>query len=258
MIRFRKKNFKKTEVFLKIWRQKDADTPGNWQVIRYETEDEGETAASALTNINEAGDYKDQEGKPVSAIRWDCSCLQKRCGACAMLLNGRPGLACSVFLREYHGKTLSLEPLRKFPMVSDLSVDRTILFENLKTMEIWGKKTVEYDEVREERVYDASRCLQCGCCLEVCPNFAPGDSFFGAAGFVPASRLLHAMSGEEREKMQRNYEKHGYAGCGKSLACAAVCPAGIEIEKLLVRSNHDILKQNRQKLEKRMKKNEEN
>ena len=89
--------------------------------VLYETEDPAETVANALTRINER-----LEAAGERPIRWEHSCLQKKCGACAMVINGRPGLACDARLSEY-GETIRLEPLRKFPRVEDLMVDRSVL-----------------------------------------------------------------------------------------------------------------------------------
>ena len=184
------------QTVFKILRRESAEAVPRWQEISFETEDESATVASALRMINESGDYVDAEGSRVKKIIWECSCLQKKCGACAMVINGRPGLACDSFLRDFRKKRggITLEPLRKFPVIADLMVDRSILFENLKQMELWAKETVHLPEKQRETAYDASRCLQCGCCLEICPNFLPGESFFGAAGFVPAARLIASLA----------------------------------------------------------------
>ena len=66
----------------------------------------------------------DIDGIPVGEIAWECSCLQKKCGACAMRINGVPRLACDTKIGDLKSKTVTLEPLKKFPVVRDLIVDR--------------------------------------------------------------------------------------------------------------------------------------
>ena len=61
----------------------------------------------------------------------------RKCGACAMRINGLPRLACSVFLRDCKGSVVTLEPLSKFPLVKDLVVDRSVIFEALKRTKLW-------------------------------------------------------------------------------------------------------------------------
>jgi succinate dehydrogenase / fumarate reductase iron-sulfur subunit len=128
-----------------------------------------------------------------------------------------------------------LEPLKKFPVIEDLIVDRSIMFENLKRLKIWLEEKIKNDGA--EDAYDASRCLQCGCCLEVCPNFAAGGKFAGMSAGVPAARLLSECSDAQKREISDMYKRNIYAGCGKSLSCHGICPAGIDIEHLLVKSN---------------------
>ncbi len=221
-----------------ILRRKDPESRPYLQSIDYEAASPEETVATALTAFGEEGKFTDTAGNTVEPVRWECSCLQKKCGACAMVINGKPRLACDTFLFEEGKKgRIRLEPLGKFPVVADLIVDRSILFENLKTLQVWSDETVRTDEDNTDSAYEASRCLQCGCCLEVCPNFCAGGSFAGTASFVPQARLLVSLSGAERERVRKSYRKHIYEGCGKSLACRNICPAGINIEQLLIRSN---------------------
>ncbi|MBR1390724.1 MAG: succinate dehydrogenase [Lachnospiraceae bacterium] len=223
-----------------ILRRENSSAKPYLQNISYETENKRETVATALTNINRAAENAllDREGRRVQPIRWESGCLQKKCGACAMVVNGVPGLACDSFLEKCRKKgRIRLEPLRKFPVVADLMVDRSILFENLKTMEIWRKEAVSLDEKRRQLVYESSKCLACGCCLEICPNYSFGESFFGAAAFVPTTRLITTLKKEERESLRKAYLSHVYQGCGKSLACAVVCPAKLNVEQMLAASN---------------------
>jgi succinate dehydrogenase / fumarate reductase iron-sulfur subunit len=90
---------------------------------------------------------------------------------------------------------------------------------------------------QREKMYDASRCLQCGCCLEVCPNYCAGDTFFGAAGAVPASRILNASERTAAKDLKADYKEHFYKGCGRSLACRDICPAKIDMDRTLSGSN---------------------
>ena len=224
---------------IKICRRKNMFLQEYWQSILFETEEENATMAHALRQINQTKGIVDTDGKEVELpIRFDCSCLQKKCGACAMVINGRPRLACDAALKEFVKKgQVRLEPLRKFPVVADLIVDRSILFENLKIMQTWVSGSAKVPEKHSDEAYEASRCLQCGCCLEVCPNFYAGGSFFGTAAFVPTARLLSSLPVEEQQAIRAQYKAHVYAGCGKSLACRDVCPAGIDVDHLLSSSN---------------------
>ena len=198
-----------------------------WQSYPYKPSEPGETVATALTRLNESLE---------DPIRWDCGCLQKKCGACAMVINGRPRLACEARL-ETLGSLSRIEPLRKFPVVEDLVVDRSVLFENLKTVRAWLDSNVPPGEHSNEDAFEACRCLQCGCCLEVCPNFCPEGNFTGMAAAMPLTRLLSQLPPEKQAELAAQYRAQVYEGCGKSLACRNVCPAKLDIDRLLARSN---------------------
>lgn len=225
------------KVELQILRRANAGDPPRLQRILYEFTDAQTTAAFALHDINENG-CTDTEGATVSTIRWMCSCMQKKCGACAMLVNGIPRLACDTKLVEAaQNGVIRLEPLRKFPVIADLIVDRSVMMENLKTMRTWFAEATSADETVGALTYDASRCLQCGCCLEICPNFSAEGSFFGTSAAMTSARLLSALPESQKSEFSRAYRSHFYEGCGKSLACRNICPAGIDIDRLLVNSN---------------------
>ena len=207
-----------------------------WQDFDYEPSGPEDTVAGALTRINASDDIRDASGNPAAPIMWECSCLQKKCGACAMVINGRPGLACDKKLSGL-GSVIRLEPLRKFPLVRDLVVDRSIMRENLKKMSAWLEDRSGLSAKDEDLACTASECLQCGLCLEVCPNFAAGGKFPGMAAAVSMARLLARLPDEQKKEASSLYEKRIFEGCGKSLACRNICPAKIDIDRMLVNSN---------------------
>lgn len=207
------------------------------QVFAYETDDETVTVATALRELNAAARLVDVEGNAADPISWECSCLQKKCGACAMIVEGRPRAACDAKLAEFKGEIVHLAPLRKFPVIADLAVDRSSLFDRMKQLELWLGESVELPTRNGPLAYEASRCLECGCCLEACPNFSVEGEFGGMAAMVPLTRLILDATGDERARHARAYRQAVYAGCGKSLACRDVCPARIDISRLMSRSN---------------------
>lgn len=231
-------------IIIEILRQEDSASKPYLQSIEYCIDGRIDTVANALSEINRREDARDVDGNSVKVITWECSCLKQKCGACAMVINGTPRLACEAFLKDFEGK-VRLEPLKKFPLVKDLMVDRSIMRQNLREIKLWADSELALDDNNAELTYEASKCLQCGCCLEVCPNYAGGQGFFGAAAFVPTTRLLAELSSDERETIRKEYMNHIYAGCGKSLSCQDICPAGIDAERLLVKSNAIALKKHR-------------
>ena len=220
---------------MRIKRQNSFEAEAFYQTILCDCDAET-NIATLLREIN-AEEILDIDGIPVGEIAWECSCLQKKCGACAMSINGVPRLACDTKIGDLKSKTVTLEPLKKFPVVRDLIVDRSVLRENLIALHNWLESEATKSRKTVDLAYDASRCIQCGCCLEVCPNFTAGESFFGAAAFVPASRILSQLPKGKKYELAREYGKHIYNGCGKSLSCHDICPVGIDVEHKLSNSN---------------------
>jgi succinate dehydrogenase / fumarate reductase iron-sulfur subunit len=109
--------------------------------------------------------------------------------------------------------------------------------QNLVDAQAWLEGDAALADRRWPIAYEASRCLQCGLCLEVCPNFSVQGAFGGMAAMVPLARLLSEAPESQRDELASLYREAVYGGCGKSLACRNVCPANIDIDKLLSRSN---------------------
>lgn len=223
------------KITVRIKRQNSFEAEAFYQTILCDCDAET-NIATLLREIN-AEEILDIDGIPVGEIAWECSCLQKKCGACVMRINGMPRLACDTKIGDLKSKTVTLEPLKKFPVVRDLIVDRSVLRENLIALHNWLESEATKSRKTVDLAYDASRCIQCGCCLEVCPNFTAGESFFGAAAFVPASRILSQLPNGKKNDLVQEYGKHIYNGCGKSLSCHDICPVGIDVEHKLSNSN---------------------
>lgn len=178
--------------------------------------------------------------KAFRRIQYECSCEQALCGACAMVINDVPGLACKIFCDEAADKSgcIRIEPLSKFPVVCDLAVDRSEIYESMKNLKLWVEGDAVYNEKTHNQQYQAAQCLQCGCCLEACPNYAKGDFYVGAVGAVNAMNMLSLNGkGEHKDDMKKQYKSKFFNGCTKMGACEKVCPAEIPIMGLLSAGN---------------------
>lgn len=197
--------------------------------------DENITVADWLTEVNRSMVKSDR-------IAWECGCMEKKCGACAMLINGYPRLACSIFLKDAvkHGK-IFLEPLSKFPLVKDLVTDRSFMFEILNTMRVWTQEKSQSSYGQDyDLQYKSGLCLQCGCCLEVCPNFLAGLTFGGAAAMVEAYKAIEQNEQDShRSDMIEAYRSHFFSGCGQSLSCRKVCPINLPLDEIQARTNEN-------------------
>ena len=143
-----------------------------------------------------------------------------------MVINGRPALACETLLRDLNCDELVLRPLRKFPVIRDLMVDRSSIQENLRKSGMFIGEYSGSDSREHEQQYSVSKCLKCGLCLEVCPNYTDGKTFFGAA-FANDCYLVAARNREKAMEIRKSYVQHFGSACSKSLSCVDVCPMKI-------------------------------
>lgn len=222
-------------MLVKIKRQNAPGAEPYWQSFVYDGP-RHVTVSAILDALNYTDDLFDAEGKPATRIRWECSCMQAVCGGCAMVINDVPALACSTYADEVKGEDLVLEPLSKFSVVADLTVDRSVIYENLNRAKAFLESHATSQMKHHEQQYSVAKCLKCGLCLEVCPNYHPGGEFFGAV-LANESYLIASQSAEKKPPIVKEYKKHFGAGCSKALSCQTVCPAGIETLTSIMRMN---------------------
>ena len=141
---------------IRIRRQESQKSDSYWQEFEFDGS-KNSSVANVLKELNSRTPLKDDSGNIVTPISWECSCMVRKCGACAMLINERPRLACSTFLHMLKGSTITLEPLSKFPLVRDLIVDRSNLFENLKKLNLW----LESEAYRKGRQWQQPELFSC-------------------------------------------------------------------------------------------------
>ncbi len=175
-------------------------------------------------------------------IEYSCSCLQGLCGACAMVINSAPKLACKTFLKDEIMVTkynqISIEPLSKFPVIKDLKVDRSVLYDAMKDCSLWLQSDARIGEDIDFE-YEMSLCLMCGCCMEACPNYGI-DDFVGTPVAVYASKLINQETSHDHLKeLTNNYKEKFYPTCVKSIACEDICPMGISTQRAISKMNRN-------------------
>src|SRR3954467_3524971 len=128
-------------VILKIKRQATPTSKSHWEEFSLPYRP-NMNVISALMDI--AADPVTRDGKATTPLTYDSNCLEEVCGSCAMLINGRARMACSA-LADQLDQPIRLEPFSKFPIIRDLAVDRSVLFENLKAVKAWVPIDGTYD-----------------------------------------------------------------------------------------------------------------
>ncbi|RIM19974.1 succinate dehydrogenase iron-sulfur subunit [Staphylococcus chromogenes] len=188
------------------------------------------------------------KGEKTTPVTWDMNCLEEVCGACSMVINGRARQSCSAIVDQLE-QPIRLEPMNTFPVIRDLQVDRSRMFDNLKRMKAWIPIDGTYDlgpgprmpEKKRQTAYELSKCMTCGVCLEVCPNVTSKNDFVGAQA-ISQVRLfnLHptgAMTKDER--LDALVDQGGLQACGNSQNCVQACPKGIPLTTSIAAMNRE-------------------
>ncbi len=199
----------------------------------------------------------DVTGKPTTPVTYDSNCLEEICGSCAMLINGKARMACSALVDKLMGddmaQPITLAPLSKFPVVRDLAVDRSVLFENLKTVKAWvpidgtydlGPGPKQFPQIQEQR-YPLSNCISCCCCMEVCPQFNVSTNFVGAATIAQAKLFNMDPSGAvlAADRLRALAGDGGIQECGFAQNCVVACPKELPLTEAISDMGRDVFVQ---------------
>ncbi|WP_085523195.1 succinate dehydrogenase iron-sulfur subunit [Tuberibacillus sp. Marseille-P3662] len=177
-------------------------------------------------------------GEKTTPPQWEMGCLEEVCGACSMVINGKPQQACTALVDQLE-QPVRLEPMRTFPVVRDLAVDRSRMFDALKQVKAWIPIDGTYDlgpgprmaESKRQWAYELSKCMTCGVCLEACPNVNDKSDFIGPFAFSQVELKNAHPTGEmnKAERLNSFMEEGGIQGCGNSQNCVQSCPKGIPL-----------------------------
>jgi fumarate reductase iron-sulfur subunit len=211
-----------------ILRHNPADPASVPRMQTYELEEaDGMTLFIALNEIREKQD---------PSLQFDFVCRAGICGSCAMVINGRPDLACRTVTKNLAEET-TLAPLPVFELIGDLSVDTGKWMRAMsERLETWvHEKEQEVDIARieapmdadlAEKIHELDRCIECGCCVAGCGTARMRPDFVGAVGLNKIARFrIDPRDGRtDADFYELIGDDTGVFGCMSLLGCHDVCP----------------------------------
>jgi succinate dehydrogenase / fumarate reductase iron-sulfur subunit len=223
---------------LKVWRQKDAKSPG--KIADYEARNIPPDASflEMLDIVNE-----DLLGRGEEPIAFDHDCREGICGTCSLTINGIPHgpsetTTCQLYMRKFSdGETIYIEPFRvkAFPIVRDLIVDRCSYdriqqaggFITARSGSAVDGNAIPISKPEADRAMEAAACIGCGACAAACPNGSA--MLFVGAKVTHLAELPQGQAERTRRAvaMVRRMDEEGFGNCSNYLECEAVCPANI-------------------------------
>jgi succinate dehydrogenase / fumarate reductase iron-sulfur subunit len=166
------------------------------------------------------------------------ACHHSTCGACGMLVNGVEKLTCITPIRSVtqNGGTIKVEPMRNFPVESDLVVNMDLFyvrmdqakFEEVAPVTLAGlpyeknQPTLESDS-SYERLVD---CIECGLCISACPIAQTTPAYFGPS-VLAAIQHTHNQTGDAC-LLDLGDQEDGLWRCHSAFECSAVCPSNVD------------------------------
>ncbi|HEU0040624.1 MAG TPA: succinate dehydrogenase/fumarate reductase iron-sulfur subunit [Verrucomicrobiae bacterium] len=235
---------------LKVWRQKNAASPG-----RFETYQATDVIPdmSFLEMLDVVNERLIAEGR--DAIAFDSDCREGICGTCSLVINGVPHggqkgtTVCQLHLRHFQdGQTITIEPWRAkaFPLLKDLVVDRGAFerivqaggFVSVNTGNAPEANAIPVPKEIAEIAMDAAACIGCGACVAACKNASA--MLFVAAKVSHLNYLPQGKAEKDRRvrSMVTQMDQEGFGACTVTGSCEAVCPKEISLA-FIAKMNRD-------------------
>ena len=170
-----------------------------------------------------------------AAISYRFSCRMSICGSCGAMINGRPTLMCSTFIRDLPDN-ITVEPMRNFPVIRDLVVDTDNAMDKMRdalpyTSFVSKKSKQPLKQTPEElqKLKQTSQCIKCMLCYSACPVYAVDEEFIGPAATATAYRYDQDTHDEIKEqRMDSLTSKDGVWKCSFVGECSDVCPKNVD------------------------------
>jgi succinate dehydrogenase / fumarate reductase iron-sulfur subunit len=244
---------KHINIKLHVWRQKNATDAGHF--VDYEAKDVS-TEMSFLEMLDVVNEGLIKNGG--DPIVFDHDCREGICGACNLVINGRPHgprertTTCQLHMRSFEdGASITIEPVRAdaFPVIKDLMVDRNALdriisaggFISVQTNCSVEANTLPVNKQASDLAFDAAACIGCGACIAACPN---ASAMLFVAAKVSQLALLPQGQPERYTRaraMVNQMDAEGFGTCTNHGECEAACPKGITLDNI-ARMNRDFIK----------------
>ena len=228
---------------LHIWRQRHAHDKGTFETHTV-TANEHMSFLEMLDVLNQ--NLIEQKKEPVA---FEHDCREGICGACSMVINGRPHgplggtTVCQLHMRFFkEGDHIWIEPFRAkaFPVIRDIVVDRSAFdriiqaggFISVNTGGTVDGNTIPIEKDIASASMDAAACIGCGACVAACPN---GSAMLFTAAKASHLGLLPQGEVENDRRVQamvHQHDKEGFGRCSNTYACEAECPKEISVSNI--------------------------
>ena len=211
----------------RVWRG-DAD---GGELVDYTVEvNEGEVVLDIIHRLQatQSGDL---------AVRWNCKA--GKCGSCSAEINGKPKLLCMTRMSTFtEGETVTVTPMRAFPVVRDLVTDVSFNYTKARQIPAFAPPDLapgEYrmEQVDVERSQEFRKCIECFLCQDTCHVVRDHEdnkkAFAGPRLLIRAAELdMHPLD-TRTDRVDFARDEQAIGMCNITKCCSEVCPEHITI-----------------------------
>lgn len=223
--------------------QPETDAQPHWESYDI-PRSKGMTILEGLHRIRETMD---------PSLSWRSSCRMGVCGSCAMVINGKPMLACSTQVREVDDVDIRLEALWNFSIVKDLVTNLTPAFQQHRRHKPYIVRADEAELSQNQRELQQSSselvdylqfayCIKCCACIAACPTAAMADGFHGPMPLMTAHRYNSDSRDDGFHERKDVVTGHlGVSHCHFAGECSRVCPKGVDPARAIQLMKRDLV-----------------
>ena len=234
------------EITITALKYNPSDKNSKPRFVEYKLQEtDGMTLYIALTKIKATIDHD---------LSSDFVCRAGICGACGMIINGKPRLACKTLTSEFKDGKIELLPLPTFKLIKDLSVDTGSWMDKMSIrVNSWIEAKEATDITKLEKkiepqvaqdVFELDRCIECGLCVASCSTAIMREDFVGAVGLNRVARF--AIDPNDKRTDEDFYEligdDDGIFGCMSLLACEDHCPKDLPLQSKIAYMRRKMVK----------------
>ncbi len=235
---------------LKVWRQKNAQTPGKLVTYKADGVSPDMSFLEMLDVVNEGLIHRGED-----PIHFDHDCREGICGMCSLYINGQPHgpkraiTTCQLHMRSFKdGETITIEPWRAaaFPVVKDLATDRSAFdriqqaggYVSVNTGGVPDANEIAIPKVIADEAFNSATCIGCGACVAACKNASA--MLFVSAKISQFALIPQGQPERYRraQSMVAQMDEEGFGNCTNTGACEAECPKEITLTNI-GRMNND-------------------
>jgi succinate dehydrogenase / fumarate reductase iron-sulfur subunit len=171
------------------------------------------------------------------SLHYRHACHHSTCGACGMRINGVEKLTCITTIRSItrDGGVLKVEPMRNFPVLSDLVVDMSSMYTRLEDAQFDQVTPTRYAGLPFERTQPKTEqqeyerlvdCIECGLCISACPISMTTSTYVGPAVLAALQDMHERTLNPDLLCMADGAD--GVWRCHSAYECSAVCPSNVD------------------------------